>query len=407
MLPTINGKSFMDCTEADLRVLIDNPDYCENDYIDYKATFAFLETEKHDPRRAEHLAEFRSDVCQFANAEGGYLIYGIKDKKGLANEIVGVSIPNDNPDKFELERKNNLVPILPKMPPVRFRFIKLENQNYVVVVAVMRDSYAPYLHLENEKDFRAYKRVGNGKRPLSYMELKNMFIQSRSLERDVLDYRRERLNYFRENNESVGGKTLRFMLLHIIPETFTDSNYNKNVFQLERSGKAKFAPMFSAVGCSEKSVPNVDGLRYGHFRNVAECFVTNNGIVECFLPLEEDYIGPIAQSSQEYLAHVALWENIESVVGYYTEAIMPNIDASRVFICLTFVGCRGVITERRSLSHFGDSAIDRNELLCSPVTFFKNDSNEESMASFKVEYLLSIGIGHAQELTEFAKKTDS
>ena len=112
MLPTINGKSFMDCTEADLRVLIDNPDYCENDYIDYKATFAFLETEKHDPRRAEHLAEFRSDVCQFANAEGGYLIYGIKDKKGLANEIVGVSIPNDNPDKFELERKNNLVPIL-------------------------------------------------------------------------------------------------------------------------------------------------------------------------------------------------------------------------------------------------------------------------------------------------------
>ena len=51
VLPTINGKSFMDCTEADLRVLIDNPDYCENDYIDYKATFAFLETEKHDPRR--------------------------------------------------------------------------------------------------------------------------------------------------------------------------------------------------------------------------------------------------------------------------------------------------------------------------------------------------------------------
>lgn len=128
--------------------------------------------------------------------------------------------------------------------------------------------------------------------------------------------------------------------------------------------------------------------------------------MECFLPLDEDYIGPIAQSSQEYLAHVALWENIESMVGYYTEAIMPNIDASRVFICLTFVGCRGVITERRSLSHFGDSAIDRNELLCSPVTFFKNDSNEESMASFKVEYLLSIGIGHAQELTEFVKKTD-
>ena len=408
MFPTINGKSFMDCTEVDLKALIENPDYRENDYIDYKATFAFLEIEKNDPRKAELLAEFRSDICHFANAEGGYLIYGIKDKQGMANEIIGVTIPGNNLDKFELERKNNLVPIMPKIPSVKFKFIPLENQKYVVIIAVTRDSYAPYLHLEGEHDFRIYKRVGNGKRPLSYMELKNMFIQSRSLEQDVLNYRKERLSYFRDNNDSVGGKSLRFLLLHIIPETFTDSSYNRNVFQLERSGKVKFAPMFSSMGCSGRSIPNVDGLRYSHYRSAAECFATNNGIIECFLPLDDDYTGPLGRNDREYLAYGSLWERIENVVEYYCNIFLPDLNASRVFVCMTIAGGKGLVTETKNLSHFGDdSSIDRNELLCSPIVFFRNEDYSESMGTLKVEYLLSIGVRQAKELDDYAKKVDT
>ena len=36
MLPLINGKSFLSCAESDLLVLLDNEDYRENEYIDYK-----------------------------------------------------------------------------------------------------------------------------------------------------------------------------------------------------------------------------------------------------------------------------------------------------------------------------------------------------------------------------------
>lgn len=407
MMPTINGKSFMDCTEADLQNLIDNPDYREGDYLDYKASFSFLEIPKNDPKKMEHIAEFRNDVCQFANAEGGYLIYGIKDKKGQASEIVGIDIPGDNTDKFELERKNNLVPIMPKIPSVKFKFIPLESGKYVVVIAVTRDSYAPYIHLEGEHDFRIYKRVGNGKKALSYLELKNMFIQSRSLENDVLLYRKNRLNYFRDNNDSIDGKALRFMLLHIIPETFTDSTYNQNVYQLMRSGKAKYSPMFSSMGCSGLPFPNVDGLRYGHYQNTSECFVTNNGIVECFLALGNEYTSNLDRSTHEYLAHGKLWDEIESVVAYHAEHFLPSIDASRVFVCLSFSGCKGLVTETKSLSHYGDnSAIDRDELICSPISFYKDDDADEALRALKVEYLLSIGIRYAKELDEFVKRSD-
>lgn len=46
MLPTINNKSFLECNEEDLKVLIENPDYRENEYIDYKQNFSFLEVPK-------------------------------------------------------------------------------------------------------------------------------------------------------------------------------------------------------------------------------------------------------------------------------------------------------------------------------------------------------------------------
>ena len=77
MLPQINGKSFLECTENDFSELIENEDYRENEYIDYKQTFSFLGMPKGKERDAKK-SEFKSDVCSFANAEGGYLIFVIK-----------------------------------------------------------------------------------------------------------------------------------------------------------------------------------------------------------------------------------------------------------------------------------------------------------------------------------------
>lgn len=46
MLPTINGKSLLECSECDFEDIIDNPDYRENEYIDYKRNFSILEYSK-------------------------------------------------------------------------------------------------------------------------------------------------------------------------------------------------------------------------------------------------------------------------------------------------------------------------------------------------------------------------
>ena len=151
MFPLVNGKSFLELNEEDLEYLIDNPDFRENEYIDYKRTFDFLglPEDKKDIFDSK-IAEFRNDICSFANAEGGYLIFGISEKNGCAEKIIGVDIKNDNTDRFEKERRENLFFIRPRCPYLKFHFIKLKNNRYVIVIFVKHDNFAPYLHTELE-----------------------------------------------------------------------------------------------------------------------------------------------------------------------------------------------------------------------------------------------------------------
>jgi predicted HTH transcriptional regulator len=133
--------------------ILNNPDYRENQYLDYKKAFAFQLIDKN--KIVEKVYEFRNDVCSFANADGGYLIYGIADEQGMASEIVGVDLAD--PDKFELDLRNKLTPIMPKVPPVRFHFVKLPSGKYIVVLFVDHDYYAPYLHIVDQKNYKITK----------------------------------------------------------------------------------------------------------------------------------------------------------------------------------------------------------------------------------------------------------
>lgn len=74
MLPTINGKSFLNCSIEDLKGILDNQDYRESDYLDFKKSFEITEIPKSESDALNKAkAEFRKDVCAFANAQGGFL----------------------------------------------------------------------------------------------------------------------------------------------------------------------------------------------------------------------------------------------------------------------------------------------------------------------------------------------
>lgn len=75
----INEKPYKQWTEDDLRTLLNNDDFREGQFLDYKRTFDFLEMpDKNQKAKAKN--ELRNDVCSFANADGGDLIVGISEK---------------------------------------------------------------------------------------------------------------------------------------------------------------------------------------------------------------------------------------------------------------------------------------------------------------------------------------
>lgn len=396
MLPSVNGNLLFDCFEEDLAVLIDNTDYRENSYLDYKINFSFLECAKTDPKREKHIAEFRSDVCSFANADGGYLVYGTRDEKGMAREVVGVSIPEGNTDRFELDRKNNLSSILPKMPSVRFRFLLLKSGKYLVIVHVQKDYYAPYIHVEGEIDYRIFKRIGNGKKCIGYVELKNMFNQSLSIEKEVLRFRESRIFDIRKNEDTDDFRYSQFLLLHIIPDTFVDSSHDKNVFLLKRNNRQSLSGMFGSVGCAGVSVPNVDGLRFPSFRSGEECRLYKNCIAEVYDPLNKALnIGMQPHKyPYGYFASSWVWDRIEPVVREYISRMNETIDTQRLFVCLSIVGCKDVATENDFL-HDYNGKIDRDTINCAPIVFENINDDEAVELSIKrmyIEFALALGI---------------
>ena len=397
MLPTINGKALLDCNIDDLREILNNPDYRENEYIDYKGVFMILQRSGKD--REEEKAEFRSDVCAFANANGGYLIFGVKeDGKGVPLEFTGVSINNDNTDRFELDIRNWLQPISPRIPYYRLSFIKLDAGKYIVIMLVKNDSFAPYIHLENEKDYRIYKRIGNSKATIAYSELKNMFMQSFALEKEIERLRKERIDYYLAQRSN----TNRFLLLQIIPDTFADTSYNQLMFALERKGM-RLSEVFDGLFCGLQSFPMVEGIRFPCVDGNQEGRLYNNGIAEAYYPLD----GRIVPHSNggEILCRNDVWDSISFIVNNYSRILSTVLSTERVYICITIVGCKSVCTDD-SFTRLHLPTIDREHLMISPMVF-ENIRDcvtlETDLKHLKLEYLLSLGV-RDRDVTSLTKE---
>lgn len=358
--------------------------------------FLFLRCRK---ERDAKKTEFKSDVCSFANADGGYLIFGISDKNGCASAIEGIDVPNNDTDRFELDRRNDLNGIQPKVPPLQFSFIRLESGKYIVIILIKHDSFAPYIHLENEKNYKIYKRYGNGKKTMSYSEMRQMFNQSLSLDQAIIDYLQQRIEHYRKVNKSIGE---RFIHLCFIPETFRDRYYSQNMFVLERIGKARFFDIFSPFGCYASSIPCVDGIRYIPYRDKdAEGYVRNNGIVEACLSIDEDIRINESEYRDGFLPWVRLWDQLKDVC-YNHIKIFNNINiGERIFICLSIIGCRNVVTDDEFFARDYVGRIDRDEVICEPVEMLRINNEFEVgtvIDQLHISFLLAIGVKYDRTL---------
>ena len=331
------------------------------------------------------------------------MFFGVTETGGIPQGLPGYEVSNT--ERFERDFKDLLRSISPRSPDVKFHFVKVEDTKYIIIVRVYHDSFAPYIHLENNQDYRIYKRYGNAKVVIGYQELRNMFNQSLSLERSIAEYRDERITAFLTQEDDEEYTYSKFFLMHIIPDTFTDASHSQPVFVLERN-KAHFGGIFNRFECDSIAVPIVEGLRFpGRFVK-AECRMCNNGIAEFFYPLQSKIRITRDKDPYGFLPYEWLWQNIDTSVHMYFETVSQHFGVQRFFVCISIIGCKNVITANKFELDLVNR-VDRNRLLCSPVAFLSTDDgklHEDYLSRLHLEFLLSLGIRYDQTVSQIVDK---
>src|SRR3972149_3929232 len=151
---------------ADLQELVDNQVH-EGKTIEYKRD---LPGSSSDDRK-----EFLKDVSSFANADGGDLLFGVDAKDGLPQACPGISAPNH--DDLRLQLENRLRDGLqPRIPDVQFKFISAcENDNHVLLMRIKKSWAAPHrVTIGGHGHF--YSRNSAGAYPLDVDQLRSAFL---------------------------------------------------------------------------------------------------------------------------------------------------------------------------------------------------------------------------------------
>lgn len=397
MLPTINGKSLLDCELEELQVLIDNSDYRENEYLEYKESFKVDKCEKNEKPKA--IAELRNDVCAFANADGGYIIFGIKeDGKGVVQELTGIDIAENNTDKFELNLKTYLQAISPRPPAFKTNFVKLESGKYIVIIFVQHDFFAPYIHLVEEKNYRIYKRVNSSKEVIKYAELKKMFTQSLSIEKEIEHFRNNQIAFYKTRT-----KGFPFFLLHLIPDTFLDSSYDKPYYAIAKKNPSIFHSLNYVFECDSVAIPTIKGVKFEGRGIDAECRYYNNAIVECFSSKKTFFYNP---SNQLDIIWDDLWEPVFQFITTYHKRLAKELSSERVFACFSLIGAQGAtITAdyKNRIIRASEGTIDRYDYLCEPVIFDLDKGGsglDKNIKMLQLELLMALGIHNLPTLNE-------
>lgn len=351
----INNKTFKEWTADDVRSLINNEDFRENQFIDYKRTFDFLEaTDK--LQKVKGKDEFRNDVCSFANADGGNMIFGISEKNGVASDIVPIIIQNI--DAFELNLRNILLSIQPSMPDVDFSFIPI-NDGYVVVVHIEKGFLKPYMTVENQTTFRFFIRHGNRKDAMSYSEISNSFLHSASLSEEIKRFRAERLSELLEDSTAVFG------VIQIIPASFMNPADCISMFDFWKLGKIPL-PVQLSTHTWGKMLPNVDGVWFPPeegYRDFELLRIFNNGIVELKYNLHTQ-----SYRDEEYLVSQEFFNAIGEIVKGTAEIYRALERHSTVYVCTSIIGCKGYWNYSGcSIGYTVASKVDRDRIVCTPL----------------------------------------
>ena len=147
--------------------------------------------------------EFLNNVSSFANADGGYLIYGIRENKqdaGMPVEVCGLK--GDNPGRKTVDMENIIFTgIEPRLRGVTiFPVLLPSHENRTAIILHIPKSFAAPHMVKSSGRF--YSRNSIGKFPLDVAQLRNAFELGGTIAERIKSFRVERLGKISAGEET-------------------------------------------------------------------------------------------------------------------------------------------------------------------------------------------------------------
>ena len=207
-------------------------------------------------------AEFLKDATAFANTDGGDIIYGMAEAKGVASKL----FPVDN--QVIDDAKNQLHQILdggvtPRVPGVDMLAVEVESGKSVLVMRIPASHIGPH-QVTAAHSYRFHGRNTTGTYPIEVDELRDKILRQASLPERMNDFRRSRVQLSQNRPEDMPSPVgyERKLMVHYMPEqTFgrigavnaallTEAQYRQPVV-------ANGGPTYATLGISYR--PNIEG----------------------------------------------------------------------------------------------------------------------------------------------------
>jgi len=346
---TLNDKPLDLLEEADIQRLMED-EVPESKVIDYKRRLP-------GPSDLEK-REFLRDVSSFANASGGYLLYGVAEENGIPLKISGLL--GIDPDQ-EILRLESMVQtgIAPRIPGISMRAVPLKGGEFVIVVRIPKSWASP--HMITKGSSRFYSRNSAGKYPLDVFEIGTAFSITGTAAERMRDFRAETLAKIVAKETPASLNEGPKMVFQIVPFGAFELSSRFDVSSLVRRYKSgKGTLPLPLTGLFSGWRYNFDGLlTYDDRGSYAQTYVS--GIIEAVdsFVLGDHSGGP---DGEKVIPSLRFEETLMEALPKYT-SIQERLGVEPpVFVMLSLLGVKGRFMQGE-FSGIKDVQIDRDSLL--------------------------------------------